>query len=118
MVTWDPCHNHVVRHLFERKAKKRLNDMMSKVRRKGTRPPWIRETPYKALKKYWAHDKKFKDLSNQNKINRASTKGGAVHTSGRKAHIDLALELVSIKLSNNFLITVLICALSLTIALS
>ncbi|XP_058735947.1 uncharacterized protein LOC131608020 [Vicia villosa] len=37
--------------------------------------------------------KEFKDVSKQNKINRSSSRGGAVHTSGRIAHHDVALEL-------------------------
>ncbi|KAL5080521.1 hypothetical protein RYX36_008942 [Vicia faba] len=35
----------------------------------------------------------FKKVSRQNKTNRASTKGGAVHTTGRRAHHDVAIEL-------------------------
>ncbi|KAK2428969.1 hypothetical protein QL285_027447 [Trifolium repens] len=36
---------------------------------------------------------KFKKLSSQNKTNRGSSKGGCLHTTGRKAHHDLALEM-------------------------
>ncbi|GAU42703.1 hypothetical protein TSUD_43130 [Trifolium subterraneum] len=42
---------------------------------------------------YWKSEE-FLKISNQNKNNRASKKGGALHTSGRKAHADVALELI------------------------
>ncbi|KAK2423434.1 hypothetical protein QL285_033888 [Trifolium repens] len=35
----------------------------------------------------------FLKFSDQNKTHRASSRGRAVHTSGRKEHIDVALEL-------------------------
>ncbi|XP_027186606.1 uncharacterized protein [Cicer arietinum] len=66
--------------------------MLTKVRKKGTRPSWIGEEAWTSLQAYW-EGTSFKNISNQNKTNRASTRGGAVHTSGRKAHIDVAIEL-------------------------
>ncbi|XP_027186919.1 uncharacterized protein [Cicer arietinum] len=66
--------------------------MLTKVRKKGTRPSWIGEEAWTGLQAYW-EGTSFKNISNQNKTNRASTRGGAVHTSGRKAHIDVAIEL-------------------------
>ncbi|WJX44446.1 hypothetical protein P8452_31420 [Trifolium repens] len=41
---------------------------------------------------YWKSEK-FKKLSSQNKTNRGSSKGGCLHTTGRKAHHDVALEM-------------------------
>ncbi|PNX70723.1 hypothetical protein L195_g057679, partial [Trifolium pratense] len=35
----------------------------------------------------------FKKRSERNKINRASSKGGALHTTGRKAHHEIALDM-------------------------
>jgi len=80
--------------VFEQKGAKRLTDMLTKARKKG-RPKWISVDAWTGLETYWKTNPDFLKSSNQNKTNRASTKGGAVHTSGRKAHIDVALELVS-----------------------
>ncbi|XP_024638965.1 uncharacterized protein [Medicago truncatula] len=66
--------------------------MLTKARKKG-RPKWISVDAWTGLETYWKTNPNFLKSSNQNKANRASTKGGAVHTSGRKAHIDVALEL-------------------------
>jgi len=37
----------------------------------------------------------FKDKSTQNKANRGSARGGALHSTGRKSHSDIAVALVS-----------------------
>ncbi|XP_058758798.1 uncharacterized protein LOC131632050 [Vicia villosa] len=91
-VSWDPCDHAFVYNAFERKGRKRLNDMMGKARKKKTRPPWIGEEAWLGLQDHW-NTPEFLAVSSQNKTNRASERGGAVHTSGRKAHIDIALEL-------------------------
>jgi len=69
--------------------------MLSKARVKGSRPTWIGEEAWGELLNYW-DSQKFKDKSSQNKINRSSVRGGALHSSGRKSHLDIALGLVSI----------------------
>jgi hypothetical protein len=70
--------------------------MLTKARKKRTRPAWITGVAWTGLEDEWKKEK-FLKISKQNKANRASKKGGALHTSGRKAHVDVALELVSIK---------------------
>ncbi|XP_050896099.1 uncharacterized protein LOC127102811 [Lathyrus oleraceus] len=40
-VSWDPFDHAFVYSAFEKKGRKRLNDMLGKARRKGTRPSWI-----------------------------------------------------------------------------
>jgi len=67
--------------------------MLSKVRKKGTRPHWICEEAWKGLNSHWEGEA-FIKISSQNKTNRNSCKGGAVHTTGRKAHVDVALSMV------------------------
>jgi hypothetical protein len=69
--------------------------MLTKARKKRTRPAWITGVAWTGLEDEWKKEK-FLKISKQNKANRASKKGGALHTSGRKAHVDVALELVSI----------------------
>ncbi|XP_058752175.1 uncharacterized protein LOC131625322 [Vicia villosa] len=75
-VSWDPRDDAFVRKSFESKGAVLLNGI---IRRDG-------------LETYWKSDA-FKKLSAQNKTNRSSARGGAVHSSGRKAHVDVALEL-------------------------
>ncbi|CAL5196179.1 unnamed protein product [Lathyrus oleraceus] len=66
--------------------------MLGKARRKETRPSWIGDDAWVELQTYWKKTE-FLAVSSQNKTNRASARGGAVHTTGRKAHIDVALQL-------------------------
>lgn len=75
--------------------------MLGKARRKGTRPSWIGDDAWVELQTYWKKTD-FLVVSSQNKTNRASARGGAVHTTGRKAHIDVALQLVSNKILTNY----------------
>ncbi|WVZ21389.1 hypothetical protein V8G54_008711 [Vigna mungo] len=53
---------------------------------------WIGEQAWSALLNYWASEK-FKERSSRNKINRSSARGGALHSTGRKSHLDIALAL-------------------------
>ena len=70
--------------------------MLSKARKKKKgKPFWIGEQAWKDLNTYW-QSQDFKKVSTQNKVNRSSTKGGAVHTTGQQAHLDKALKMVSI----------------------
>lgn len=92
-VSWEPRHENRIRSNFNYMCPKRLTDMLTKIRNKGEKPSWVGEDAYKGLLAYWKSDK-FKKLSSQNKTNRGSSKGGCLHTTGRKAHHDLALEMV------------------------
>jgi len=69
--------------------------MLTKARAKDSRPTWIREQAWGELLNYWDTEK-FKEKSSQNKINRSSVWGGALHSTGRKSHLHIALGLVSI----------------------
>ncbi|KAL5102120.1 hypothetical protein RYX36_006447, partial [Vicia faba] len=62
------------------------------VRKKARRPPWMGVYTWVFLLDKW-QSKEFKDVSKQNKINRSSSRGGAVHRPGCIAHHDIALEL-------------------------
>ena len=81
--------------LFHQKCGKRLSDIQRKAREKGRKPGWMGVDTWTYLLDKWKSDE-FKVVSQQNKINRSSKKGGAVHTTGRRAHHDVALELVYI----------------------
>ncbi|WJX51005.1 hypothetical protein P8452_37241 [Trifolium repens] len=91
-VTWDPRDHGYIKKTFQTRGAKRLSDMLSKVRKKGIRPHWICEEAWKGLIDHWQGEA-FIKMSTQNKTNRASGKGGAVHTTGRKSHVDVALSL-------------------------
>ncbi|KAL5054877.1 hypothetical protein RYX36_035559 [Vicia faba] len=91
-VAWDPHDHRNIKKTFQSRGAKRLSDMLSKVRKKGTRPHWICEEAWKGLIVHWEGEA-FLKISTQNKTNRASGKGGAVHTTGRKAHVDVALSM-------------------------
>nr|KYP47734.1 hypothetical protein KK1_030616 [Cajanus cajan] len=91
-ITWAPHHEWEIRKVYAKKVKKRLRDMLTKARCKGVRPHWIGEQAWDDLLKYWDSNK-FKEKSTRNKNNRASTRGGALHTTGRKSHLEVALGL-------------------------
>ncbi|XP_058750947.1 uncharacterized protein LOC131623957 isoform X2 [Vicia villosa] len=91
-VAWDPRDHGYIKKTFQSRGAKRLSDMLSKVRKKGTRPHWICKEAWKGLIVHWEGEA-FQKISTQNKTNRASGKGGAVHTTGRKAHVDVALSM-------------------------
>ncbi|KAK2383561.1 hypothetical protein QL285_070997 [Trifolium repens] len=61
-------------------------------RKKDKKPEWMNEEGWKYLTGRWKEDE-FKTRSERNKTNRASSKGGALHTTGRKAHHDIALDM-------------------------
>ena len=70
--------------------------MLTKAQTKGTRPIWIGEEAREGLQRHWASPA-FQAMFGRNRTNRASARGGAVNTSSRKAHVDVALELVSLQ---------------------
>ncbi|KAL5058305.1 hypothetical protein RYX36_029909 [Vicia faba] len=53
---------------------------------------WMGEYVWKYLLEEWQLDE-FKQVSEQNKKNQASTKSGAVHTSRHRAHHDVSLDM-------------------------
>ncbi|CAL5212724.1 unnamed protein product [Lathyrus oleraceus] len=91
MIAWDPRDHRYIKKTFQTRGAKRLSGMLSKVRKKGIRPHWICEEAWKGLITHWEGEA-FIQVSTQNKTNRASGKA-AVHTTGRKAHVDVALSM-------------------------
>lgn len=92
-VSWDPRHHDLIYNTFKQRCAKRLSDMLSKARKKGAKPSWVEDEAWAGLLTYWA-SQDFQKVSTQNKTNRASNRGGAVHTTGRKAHHEVALDMV------------------------
>ncbi|XP_068472509.1 uncharacterized protein [Phaseolus vulgaris] len=66
--------------------------MLAKARAKSVRPSWIGKQAWAKLLNYW-DSPQFKDKSTQNKANRGSARGGALHSTGRKSHSDIAVTL-------------------------
>ncbi|WJX71950.1 hypothetical protein P8452_55885 [Trifolium repens] len=91
-VSWEPHHEHVIKANFHRNCGKRLTDIFTKARKKDKKPEWMNEEGWKYLTDRWKEDE-FKTRSERNKTNRASSKGGALHTTGRKVHHDIALDM-------------------------
>jgi len=94
-VTWAPQDEWQIRKVYESKVRRRLSDILTKARARGSRPTWMGEEAWFGLLRYW-DTQKFKEQSSQNKINRNTGRGGALHSSGCKSHLDIALDLVSI----------------------
>lgn len=65
----------------------------------GKTPKWCGNDTWNKLLDYWGTSV-FKDLQDQAKKNRASEKGGVLHTSGRVSHSEIALQAVCIKTLN------------------
>lgn len=80
-VAWLPEHNFQIKNIFNTKGSMRLSDMLMQARKKRKCPTWMGETVWNDLEKIWM-DPSYKEISNRAKKNRASSKGGAVHTGG------------------------------------
>nr|KYP57263.1 hypothetical protein KK1_003522 [Cajanus cajan] len=93
IITWAPHHESNIRKVYAKKVEKHLRDMLTEARGKGARPHWIGEQAWDDLLKCWVNNK-FKEKYTQNKNNQASTRGGALHTMGRKSQVEGVLGLV------------------------
>ncbi|CAI8598034.1 unnamed protein product [Vicia faba] len=91
-VLWDPCDHAYVYAKFEKKRKRTIKRHAGEGEEKRDSPFWIGDEVRVGLQTHWKHPK-FLAMSAQNKKSRASPRGGAVHTTGRKAHLDVELEL-------------------------
>jgi hypothetical protein len=90
-----------MRQNFEHKGSRRLGDLMNKARKRyakdGTAPRWCGDSAWELLLKYWDSDE-YKKIQAQAKKNRASEKGGVLHTSGRVPHSEVIRNMVCIYL--------------------
>jgi hypothetical protein len=88
-----------MRKQFEHKGSNQFKGMMNKARVEYAKtskiPVWCPNTIWNQLLAYWARSD-FKDVSEQNKRNRASRKGGVLHTSRRVSHSERAIQAVSL----------------------
>lgn len=72
-----------------------MTDIFKKVRDKNERLPLTGVDAQKYLLYEWKKED-FKKLLQPNKINQSSSRGGAIHTTSRRAHHGVALKLMSI----------------------
>ncbi|RHN59169.1 putative transposase, Ptta/En/Spm, plant [Medicago truncatula] len=83
--SWDAVYQDIMRRNFHIRASARFSDLLRRARIRfeetGKRPHWIGSPIFADLVKYWASDE-FKKISQKAKTNRASEKGGCIHTGG------------------------------------
>lgn len=92
-VTWRPVDEGQMRKNFEQVGSKRLSNFLTKARVKNKRPDWIGQADWQSLLEYWASPE-FQSVSSRNKTNRASERGGALHTTGRVPHHEVVEQMV------------------------
>ncbi|XP_045791902.1 uncharacterized protein LOC123886648 [Trifolium pratense] len=80
-VAWLPEHDYQIKKIFESKGSRHLSEMYMEARNKRERPSWIGEDAWKKLDIEWKKPA-YKAISQRNKKNRNSAKGGSVHTGG------------------------------------
>ncbi|PNX67929.1 hypothetical protein L195_g055892, partial [Trifolium pratense] len=80
-VAWLPEHDYQIKKIFESKGSRRLSEMYMEARNKRERPSWIGEDAWKELDIEWKKPA-YKAISQRNKKNRNSAKGGSIHTGG------------------------------------
>lgn len=97
--TWDPRYTSEMRKHFETKGSDRYKDIMHKERvryaKDGKPPTFIITEFWDQLLHHWATPT-YQVTSNQAKKNRASEKGGALHTAGRVCHSEIAMQAVCV----------------------
>jgi hypothetical protein len=97
--TWNPRYYDRIRRNFHIRASARLSDMLRHTRLRyeavGKRPYWIGEPLMRQLVDYWG-SAEFKMKSEKAKKNRASEKGGCIHTGGCISAAEHARRLVKI----------------------
>ncbi|XP_024639923.1 uncharacterized protein [Medicago truncatula] len=83
--SWDAIYQDIMRRNFHIRVSARFSDLLRRARFRfeetGKRPHWIGPPIFADLVKYWASDE-FKKISQKAKMNRASEKGGCIHTGG------------------------------------
>ena len=74
-----------------------MNKARDKYKKKGTPRLWCGPFAWDELLKIW-DTPQYKEIQNQAKKNRASEKGGVLHTTGRVPHFEITIQAVCITL--------------------
>lgn len=93
-VTWHKSQEAAVEDLFHRRCADRLRDMLRRVREGRGQPTWMGDQVYNHLIKHIWNDPNFKAKCERNKKNRASEKGGSLHTQGSISMLQHSKRLV------------------------
>ncbi|KAK7266609.1 hypothetical protein RIF29_19258 [Crotalaria pallida] len=87
--TWDPHQEAEIEKLFHKRMSSRLRGILCEARAAERRPNWLQPDIWNYLCQHWqTHE--YKHLQEVGKANRASEKGGSLHTGGRKTALDHA----------------------------
>ncbi|QCD78554.1 putative transposase [Vigna unguiculata] len=92
-VTWSPKHEEKIRKIFNTKASHRLSEIFMEARKTGKKPHWMFDRVWNSLLAKW-NQPEFRSKSAHNQKNRASEKGGCLHTGGSITIHDDALRMV------------------------
>ncbi|XP_020208856.1 uncharacterized protein LOC109793794 isoform X3 [Cajanus cajan] len=81
MVKWSPEHESNIKKNFNAKASHRLSEMFMDARKKNKKPDWIGDRVWNSLLEHW-NVPTYRTKCTQAQKNRASEKGGSMHTCG------------------------------------
>ena len=93
-VQWKAEHESQIHRNFHMKASHRLSEMFRDARIAGERPYWMGEIIWNSLLAHW-NSIEFRKKSATNQRNRASEKGGALHTGGSIIVHEHAIRMVN-----------------------
>ena len=99
---WLPQYDRQIKKNWNHKASERLRGIMCKVRegaKDGFRPTWIPENVFEQLMIEW-NSETFKKKQDKAKKNRASLKGGTLHSCGSIPAPEHKRRMVNISFSN------------------
>jgi len=88
-----PQHESQIKRNFHSLASHRLSEMFRKARNAGQRPEWIGENVWSGLQAHW-NSSLYRNKCATAQKNRASEKGGSLHTGGSITTHEHALRLV------------------------
>lgn len=80
-MAWEPEIEKEVEKIFHKRASHRLSELLRDARLSDVKPPFIGESDWQVLKNKW-NTPEFKAKCEKAKKNRASERGGCIHTSG------------------------------------
>ena len=104
MVRWRPEDEKQIKKNFHSKASHRLSEMLMEARKANKKPDWIFDDVWNSLLGKW-NEPGFRTKCAQARSNRASEKGGAMHTGGSLSTHEHAIRMVTkLKKDNYFML--------------
>uniref|UniRef100_A0A1S3XV24 Transposase, Ptta/En/Spm, plant n=1 Tax=Nicotiana tabacum TaxID=4097 RepID=A0A1S3XV24_TOBAC len=90
--TWHPPYQNAINSIFVKKVAQRIKDTMFAARNASKMPDWLRKDVWDKHLEKW-NTTEWKADSEQLKANRASSKGGSLHTGGSISFVAHKLRL-------------------------